>query len=154
MNYFRLSHEIKRDFQKRFVNSIIHYEKSILIESRKIDDLSDVFINFKKHQIVYLFLVAMVAKRLVYPESEKYNKYDLESPLRPFPNQVGGHAALFQLNKNFVCKPMNEAESDFYSKQMPLELKDKWTANFCCEIEVCYCITEDFESKLFSVKTQ
>jgi len=80
----------------------------------------------------------MVAKRLIYPNRDGENSVSSKKcdiPLRPYKHQVGGHAAIFELlDKEHICKPMNEGEAEFY-QNMPTELR-LWTPEFCYEVEL------------------
>jgi inositol-hexakisphosphate kinase len=79
----------------------------------------------------------MVAKILAERNNENC-PYDLHYPLKPYQHQVGGHTAVFQIDNNHICKPINESELNFY-KTMPDDLRE-WVPKFCYEIEVILLI--------------
>lgn len=87
-----------------------------------------------------MFSVAMVAKGLIYPEDRTLELNDPSSrisespPLRPYKHQVGGHAAIFELDSDHICKPFNQTEADFY-QNMPVELL-RWVPKFYFKVEV------------------
>ena len=43
--------------------------------------------------------------------------------INPFEHQVGGHKAVLQISRKFICKPREEPEVEFYSR-LPDCLKD------------------------------
>lgn len=103
---------------------------------------------FIKIAILFICLAAMVAARIL---AERNNcQYDLHYPLVPYRHQVGGHTAVFQLDNNHICKPINESELNFY-KTMPSGLR-QWVPKFCYEIEVVHFLI--ILLQMLTVKTE
>ncbi|KAI6242755.1 RRP12-like protein [Aphelenchoides fujianensis] len=77
---------------------------------------------------------AMVAKRFLFPEERAEALDAAGGLLQPFRHQVAGHAGIYEVDHEHICKPYNQFEAEFY-RQMPAVLRDK-TPALCFEAQL------------------